>query len=199
MDLVKNIEKRTGVDIGYNSSCLQPKNQEGCVGKNGFDKSLSLDSLLIIAHGMKPRPNIAVKAGKNAKWYLKRCEINKIEHEIEKQKWRNTSRCTMFIITWEDDAEYSYINPMIKAAVYNDVALAQKTFKEGRQELVNTRCDEEECPKQIGELGMYPIHVACLYGNIEMCEWLRDHGADLEMRDNFDRTWDMYAYGCAFK
>ena len=35
------------------------------------------------------------------KWYLKYCRIDKLDKEIEKTKFRDTSRCTMFIITWD--------------------------------------------------------------------------------------------------
>ena len=48
-----------------------------------------------------PRPNIIIKGGKNAKWYLKYCRIDKLDKEIEKTKFRDTSRCTLFIITWD--------------------------------------------------------------------------------------------------
>ncbi len=35
------------------------------------------------------------------KWYLKYCEVNKIDEQIEKTKYRDCSRCTMYIITWD--------------------------------------------------------------------------------------------------
>tara|TARA_Y100001958_G_C20805360_1_gene266825 strand:+ start:267 stop:578 length:312 start_codon:yes stop_codon:yes gene_type:complete len=103
MEYFRYIEKRIGVDIGYNDRNLHPKNREGCVGKSGLDKTLKLQELLEIAYKMEnPRPNIIIKAGKNAKWYLKYCDYSKIDLEIEKTKWRDTSRATMFIITWDD-------------------------------------------------------------------------------------------------
>ena len=50
---------------------------------------------------MEHKPNIIIKAGKNAKWYLKYFQKDKIEEEIEKQKWRDTIRYTMYVIDWE--------------------------------------------------------------------------------------------------
>ena len=35
-----------------------------------------------------------------AKWYLKKCNIEDISMELENQTWRDTSRCTMWIISW---------------------------------------------------------------------------------------------------
>ena len=103
MEHFQNIEKRVGVDIGYNDRNLHPENREKCIGKSGLDKTLKLNELLEIAYKMEnPRPNIIIKAGKNAKWYLKYCDYSKIDSDIEKAKWRDTSRATMFIVTWED-------------------------------------------------------------------------------------------------
>ena len=51
---------------------------------------------------MKEKPNIIVKAGPRAKWYLKKFDKKLIEKEIEKQKsWRDVSRCTTWIIDWD--------------------------------------------------------------------------------------------------
>jgi hypothetical protein len=50
---------------------------------------------------MDDKPNIIIKAGKNAKWYMKKCPVNKIDEAIEKQKWRDISRFTMYIIDWD--------------------------------------------------------------------------------------------------
>ena len=50
-----------------------------------------------------PRTNIIIKAGKNAKWYLKYCIPDKIDEKIEKNrknKYRDCSRFSMYIITW---------------------------------------------------------------------------------------------------
>tara|TARA_A100001037_G_scaffold304412_1_gene341133 strand:+ start:1453 stop:1761 length:309 start_codon:yes stop_codon:yes gene_type:complete len=102
MEHFKNIEKRLGCDIGLINCDLHPEDGEGRVGKSGLDKTLKLNEILEIAYKMNdPRPNIIIKGGKNAKWYLKYCRIDKLDKEIEKTKFRDTSRCTMFIITWD--------------------------------------------------------------------------------------------------
>ena len=51
---------------------------------------------------MENKPNIIIKAGPNAKWYLKRFPINLLEIEINKQKWRDTTRCVMYIIECDE-------------------------------------------------------------------------------------------------
>ena len=54
-----------------------------------------------IAYKMDEKPNIIIKGGKNAKWYLKSFPKDVIEEKIEKQKWRDTRRVTMYIIEWD--------------------------------------------------------------------------------------------------
>lgn len=104
MEHIRHMVKREGVDLGYHQSNLEPENGEGRVGKSGLDKNLSLNEILKIAYKMKSKPNIIIKAGPKAKWYLKRCPENIIDTEIEKQRnWRDISRCTMRIIVWDDD------------------------------------------------------------------------------------------------
>ena len=102
MEHVKNIERRRGVDAGYNRENIHPEDREGCVGKVGIDKSFSFEMVLNIASKILPnKPNIIIRSGKNAKWYLKRFPRDTIDEEIEKQQaWRDTSRCTMYIIDW---------------------------------------------------------------------------------------------------
>jgi hypothetical protein len=99
---VKLIEVRKGVDIGYHSSNIEPIDREGCVGVRGIDKSFTIDMVLELAYKMDNKPNVIIKGGPNAKWYLKRFQKEVIDEEIEKQKWRDTSRCTMFIIDWNE-------------------------------------------------------------------------------------------------
>ncbi len=102
MEHITLMEKRISADLGYNDSNLRPANDEGCVGKSGLDKNLSLERILEIAYKMDEKPNIIIKAGPRAKWYLKRCHKNLIDAEIEKQRcWRNISRSTMWIIDWD--------------------------------------------------------------------------------------------------
>jgi len=48
-----------------------------------------------------PRPNIIVKGGPNAKWYLKYCDEDKIDEKIEKTKWlQQVKGCITYIIQW---------------------------------------------------------------------------------------------------
>ena len=101
MEHVKKIEQRKGVDVGYNGSNIQPIDREGCVGASGIDKSYTLDMVMKLAYKLDNKPNIIIKAGPNAKWYMKKVHVDEIDNEIEKQKWRDTSRCTMFIIDWD--------------------------------------------------------------------------------------------------
>ena len=101
MEHFKNIEKREGCDVGYHVSNIQPIDGEGCVGAGGIDKSYTLDMVMDLAYKLDNKPNIIIKAGPNAKWYMKKVHVDVIDNEIEKQKWRDTSRCTMFIIDWD--------------------------------------------------------------------------------------------------
>jgi hypothetical protein len=71
------------------------------VGKSGIDKTYTFEMVLKIAYKMDNKPNIIIKAGKNAKWYLKYFQQDIIEDEIKKQKWRDTSRYVMYIIDWK--------------------------------------------------------------------------------------------------
>ena len=101
MEHIARMEKRICADLGYHESNLHPKNGEDCVGKSGLDKSLSLEKILEIAYKMDEKPNIIIKAGPKAKWYLKRCPKKLIDESIEKQRrWRDISRSTMWIIDW---------------------------------------------------------------------------------------------------
>jgi hypothetical protein len=98
---IKTIGTRDGADIGYHESNLRPRDGEGCVGINGIDKTFLLERVIELASKMEEKPNIIIKAGTNAKWYLKRCPADEIERAIEMQKWRDVSRCTMYIIEWK--------------------------------------------------------------------------------------------------
>lgn len=102
MEHVKVIECINGVDAGYHGSNIDPINREGCVGKSGIDKTFSFEQVLELASKLEEKPNIIVKGGPNAKWYLKRFPRDDIAIEIDKQKsWRDVSSCRMYIITWE--------------------------------------------------------------------------------------------------
>ena len=103
MEHITKFEKQFGADVYYgNKYNLHPANGEGRVGASGIDKSLSLENVIALAYQMIEKPNIIIKAGSNAKWYLKCCPKDKIKIEIEIQKnWRDVSRCTMYIIEWD--------------------------------------------------------------------------------------------------
>ena len=101
MENVVNFQRRIGVDIGYHESNIHPIDGEGCVGKSGIDKTFTLQQVLSLAYKFIDKPNIIIKSGPNGKWYLKRFNKDVIEKEIEKQNWRDTSRCIMYIIEWE--------------------------------------------------------------------------------------------------
>lgn len=102
MNYVKKLEKHNGVDIGYHNENLHPENGEGRVGKSGINKNFTLVQMIELAYKMEQKPNVLVKAGTNAKWYMKKIEeSDDIYNEIEKQSWRDTTRCTMYIIQWE--------------------------------------------------------------------------------------------------
>ena len=101
MEHIVMMQKLIGVDVGFHNSNLHPRDREGCIGKSGLDKSLSLNQIIEIAYKMENKPNIIIKAGKNAKWYLKNVSKDTIESKIDKQKWRDTSRCMMYIIEWD--------------------------------------------------------------------------------------------------
>jgi len=99
MEYIKEI--RQGVDAGYTSSNIHPANGEGRVGKHGLDKDLTIEQVILLARSMEEKPNIIIKAGENAKWYLKRFSKENLPSEIEKQQqWRaeRVARCTMYII-----------------------------------------------------------------------------------------------------
>jgi len=99
MEHVCTMEKRHGVDVGYHESSLEPLNGVGRVGKNGIDKTFSLEKIIQLAYEIKA--NIIIKGGPNAKWYLKRINLDTLEAGIEKQKWRDCSRATMWILKWD--------------------------------------------------------------------------------------------------
>ena len=100
MEHIIKMTRRDGVDVGYVESDLEPLNGVGRVGKSGIDKTFKFERLVELAYEI--RANIIIKAGKNAKWYLKRCDLNKIDEKIEKQRWRDTSRVKMWIIEWDN-------------------------------------------------------------------------------------------------
>ena len=98
MEYIKEV--RQGVDAGYTSSNIHPANGEGRVGKHGLDKDLTLEQVILLARNMEEKPNIIIKSGKNAKWYLKKCAPAAVEREVGQNNWRDVSRCLMYVIDW---------------------------------------------------------------------------------------------------
>jgi len=100
MEHFKSVEKREGCDL-YGDN-IHPIDRVGCVGKSGIDKSYTLDMVMKLAYKMDDKPNIIIKGGKNAKWYMKKVQPNKIDDAIEKYKFKdNIHLCTMYIIVWD--------------------------------------------------------------------------------------------------
>ena len=56
-----------------------------------------------IAYRMPEKPNIIIKSGENAKWYIKKCPKDEIIIEIEKMRnsvyIENAQRSTMYVLT----------------------------------------------------------------------------------------------------
>ena len=101
MEHFTSIQRRDSTDLGFISQDLEPLNGVGRVGRSGIDKTFKLHQVIELAYEIKA--NIIIKAGPNAKWYLKRCPIDKLEGEIAKQAWRNTKRSTMWVIEWRNN------------------------------------------------------------------------------------------------
>ena len=82
---------------------LHPSDGEGRVGKQGIDANYTLDMLKAIAYRMPEKPNIIIKSGKNAKWYIKKCPKDEIIIEIEKMRntiyCENARRSTIYVLT----------------------------------------------------------------------------------------------------
>jgi hypothetical protein len=98
------IETRYGVDIGCYKNDLEPLNGVGRVGDSGIDKTLPLWRVMELAYEI--RANIIIKAGRNAKWYLKRFPTEEIEERISKKP-----RCTMYIIEWDESVTEPVAEP----------------------------------------------------------------------------------------
>jgi hypothetical protein len=81
---------------------LHPANREGCVGKEGIDATYTLDMVKTIAYRMPEKPNIIIKSGKDAKWYIKKCPKDEIIKEIELMRnssfYKKSLRCTMYVL-----------------------------------------------------------------------------------------------------
>jgi hypothetical protein len=82
---------------------LHPADGEGRVGKQGIDAKYTLDMVKEIAYRMPEKPNIIIKAGKNAKWYIKKCPKDEIIREIENMRisvyGKNTRLSTTYVLS----------------------------------------------------------------------------------------------------
>ncbi len=82
---------------------LHPADRQGRVGKQGIDANYTLDMLKEIAYRMPENPNIIIKSGKNAKWYIKKCPKDEIITEIEKMRnsvyGKNARRSTIYVLS----------------------------------------------------------------------------------------------------
>jgi hypothetical protein len=107
MELAKDVKNKKCCDVSFGKD-IEPINREGCVGKNnGIDKTYTFEQVMRLAYKMDDKPNIIVRAGKKAKWYMKKCPLNTIDEKIEKQQWRQKDRdqlkyYDMWIIEWWD-------------------------------------------------------------------------------------------------
>ncbi len=82
---------------------LHPADGEGRVGKQGIDATYTLDMVKAIAYRMPEKPNIIIKSGENAKWYIKKCPKDEIAGEIEKMRnsvySENARRSTTYVLS----------------------------------------------------------------------------------------------------
>jgi hypothetical protein len=101
MEHIIKLQRFQGVDIGFGNN-IHPSNGEGCVGKAGINKDYSLSQVIELAHKMEEKPNVIIKGGQNAKWYIKKINPDDIHEAIEKNSWRDVSRCTMYVIEWDE-------------------------------------------------------------------------------------------------
>ena len=101
MEHIKKFQKLYGYDVGKCSTNIHPSNREGCVGKQGIDKSYTLEMVIDLAFKMEQRLNIIIKGGQHAKWYFKQIPKEFIDSQTYKHSWNDVSKCTMYIIDWE--------------------------------------------------------------------------------------------------
>jgi hypothetical protein len=82
---------------------LHPADGEGRVGVAGINKAYTFEMVKAIALRMPEKPNIIVKGGKNAKWYIKKCPKDQIFSEIEKMRKSvyggSMHRKTMYVLS----------------------------------------------------------------------------------------------------
>ena len=86
---------------GYFKSILTLKKHLKKQKYDIFHAHYSLSGFAATLSGCRPLIVSLMGSDVKAKWYLKYCRIDKLDKEIEKTKFRDTSRCIMFIITWD--------------------------------------------------------------------------------------------------
>ena len=91
MEHVNSYYTVAGADITFKTGDIEPSNSEGRVGTSGINKSLTHEQVIRIAYNTVcdptcENPNIIIKAGPNAKWYLKYWEPATLQNQIA--KWR---------------------------------------------------------------------------------------------------------------
>ena len=101
-ELLTKMVRREGSDLGH---LIYPadgsKDAEKRDGARGFLKTLTLGEMIGIASRMEERPNIIVKAGLNAKWYLKSFPKERIDEEFENNRTREgVKNCTLWVWEW---------------------------------------------------------------------------------------------------
>lgn len=75
-----------------------------CVGKNGFDKNLSLDD--VIEFIAKPKKaNLIVKSGPNAKWYVKKVSVEDAKQTIKSgtKNYLSIDKSKCYVVSFEDE------------------------------------------------------------------------------------------------
>jgi len=98
LNRLKYFEVMPGVNVGWHESNMShPDYPES---NKGYPKTLTLEEVLVLAREIGG--NIIIKAGKNAKWYIKHFPRQELDAEIKKQAWRDTHRATMYIVEFKD-------------------------------------------------------------------------------------------------
>ena len=100
MEHAITIRRMDGIDVNYGTqSCINIENCPEREGVSGYNKNTSLTRMFELAY--KTDANIIAKGGPNAKWYLKKIDLNTLNDKINSQLWRDTSRIKLWIIEWE--------------------------------------------------------------------------------------------------
>ena len=120
--MTMKLEIRHGVDVGYFNSSRTVQNNmthpDYPESKKGYPKDKTLEEMLVLAKDIKA--NIIIKAGKNAKWYLKHCPRHELDAEIENRpRWKNSKNATMYIVEFEAESHPSFDVELIESDGYS--------------------------------------------------------------------------------